>query len=189
MSPSAAQSILVLGGAYAGLAAVKYLQEKIAEGADSLPVLAPAITILDERDGVCMFPPLIFVCCGGGRLIEADHTVGTPLAHTSAKVSRKAWKPYTQIDYLQRENVRVLRGKVENVDPTQKIATYLPADAQESRTLKYDYLIVSTGIRRPWPVVPKAKGFEEFLGDAHRHISRIQNSEERIVVVGGGKFI
>lgn len=63
MSPIAAPHILVLGGAYAGLAAVKLLQEQItgavpdAEVQETLPVPAPTITVLDERDGVCTYIP------------------------------------------------------------------------------------------------------------------------------------
>lgn len=98
----------------------------------------------------------------------------------------KAWMLYSNIPYLQKDNIRVLRGKVDGVDCATKTATYTPADSATTRTLKYDYLIVATGIRRPWPVVPIAKTREQYLLDAARNIAKIENSKERIVVIGGG---
>lgn len=57
MSPTAAQHILVLGGAYAGLAAVMHLQQQFfpdkTPAIEPTPDPIPMITVLDERDGVC----------------------------------------------------------------------------------------------------------------------------------------
>ena len=74
------------------------------------------------------------------------------------------------------------------MDCGTKTATYTPVDGEGEKTLRYDYLIVGTGIRRPWPVVPSATSFEGYKKDAGRYIERIEKSEERIVVIGGGEL-
>lgn len=176
-----AKHILIVGGAYGGLSALITLQ-RILSGAPhqpgpynlpsvtGLPRTPPRITLLDERDGIY-------------------HTVGTPLVHTSpdiATTAPRAWKKYADIPYLK--DVTVVHGRVENVDPERKEVVYTMASSgsEKPMTMSYDYLVCATGLKRAWPVQPRATTKEDFLKDVKSLVGELVDGTERIVVVGGG---
>lgn len=74
------------------------------------------------------------------------------------------------------------------VDPSTRTATVLDAATQEPRSLTYDYLVVSTGLRRAWPAVPQSLRRKQYLLEAGAHIDRVRNhaAADGVVVVGGG---
>lgn len=129
----------------------------------------PRITLMDTKDGFF-------------------HTVGAPLAHSSEDYVTKAWIQYSSIPELQRENVTILQGSAVKVDPARMAVTYMPEMKATVmlQTINYDYLVVASGLQRPWPVVPSAITKLQYSADAARQISNLANSEVGIVVVGGG---
>lgn len=198
--------ILVIGGAYGGLSVVTNLLNLIAGyhqlsspiqpspiDSDCKLQVKPRITILYERDGIF-------------------HTMGAPMAHTSRHFTSEAWMAYKDIKYLSNGNVKVLQGRVVNVDMASKIASYteIPArnESDSSKQLRstagqrlqidsadpvlatkfvpYDYLVVATGMQRAWPIVPRSLIKTCYVHDAEKHIGKLSDAK-RIVVVGGGK--
>jgi len=179
--PAEGKHIVIVGGAYAGLSAVISLQRILSGAAHqpgpynvatvpALPRARPRITLFDERDGIY-------------------HTVGTPLVHTSpdtAATASRAWKKYDDIPYLA--DVAVVHGRVDSVDPERRKLVYSAAAAgcEKLLTIGYDYLICATGIKRAWPVQPRATNKEDFLRDVERLVRELVDGHDRIVVVGGG---
>ncbi|RAL03198.1 NAD(P)/FAD-dependent oxidoreductase [Aspergillus ibericus CBS 121593] len=177
------QHVVILGGAYAGLSTALNLL-RICDGTFSYflkadgrghnlplprsPRNKPRITILDPRDGFY-------------------HAVGTPMAHTSKSYISKPWLQWDQIPELKRGGVSVVRGKAIKADPEAKTLVYLSGEPGElqQRSLDYDYLVVATGLRRPWPTVPMATTKAEFSAQAARYIEHLQ-SRNSIAVIGGG---
>lgn len=180
-TPAEGKHILIAGGAYSGLSTVIALQ-RILSGAThqpgpyniaavpTLPRARPRITLLDERDGIY-------------------HTVGTPLVHTSpdtAATASRAWKKYGDIPYLA--DVAVIHGRVDSVDPERRELVYSAAAAgcEKPLTIGYDYLVCATGIKRAWPVQPRAATKEDYLRDVESLVGELVDGRDRIVVVGGG---
>ncbi|PWY88390.1 FAD/NAD(P)-binding domain-containing protein [Aspergillus heteromorphus CBS 117.55] len=128
----------------------------------------PKITILDPRDGFY-------------------HTVGTPMAHTSRDFIPKPWRTWEEIPELKRESVSILKGAAVKVDPEAKSLLYVSGESEglQQKSLDYDYLVVATGLRRPWPTVPAATTKSEYSAQAQRYIDHLQQCKS-IVVIGGG---
>lgn len=87
---------------------------------------------------------------------------------------------------LKTPKITIVQGKATNVDPSSKRATVLEAATQEPRDLDYDYLVVATGLRRAWPVVPQSLRRKQYLLEAGAHISAVTDAPAGVVVVGGG---
>jgi NADH dehydrogenase FAD-containing subunit len=120
------------------------------------------------------------------------HTVGAPLAHTSRDYIPKAWRKFEDFEELGRSNVDIVQGKVIKADPASMTVTYTTPNGfhgdNGAEVLHYDYLVVATGTRRPWPIVPIACTKSQYVQDAMKHIGSLERSERGIVVVGGGLF-
>ncbi|PYH94735.1 FAD/NAD(P)-binding domain-containing protein [Aspergillus ellipticus CBS 707.79] len=194
------QHVVILGGAYAGLSTALNLLRicdgtisqygKMGEGKPGKrdgrgrggkrglgrqkmelprpPRLMPKITILDPRDGFY-------------------HLVGTPMAHTSRDFIPKAWRTWEEIPELKRQSVSVLKGAAVKVDPEAKSLLYVSDESEglQQKSLDYDYLVVATGLRRPWPTVPVATTKSEYSAQAQRYIDHLQTCNS-VAVIGGG---
>lgn len=113
--------------------------------------------------------------------------MGAPLAHTLESFSAEAWRQLSTIKLISKGDVKVLQGTVTNVDMGHKKVHYFSRSSQDpKREVEYDYLVVATGMRRAFPIVPKALGKEEYLQDAIGNIEELTSSE-KIVIVGGGR--
>ncbi|KAI3392537.1 hypothetical protein diail_5548 [Diaporthe ilicicola] len=137
--------VLILGGCYGGLSAALNLldlSEGPAERTGSGPdgKIPIELTIVDEKDG----------------FYDA--------------YAAKAWVNYEDIPALKTPKLTVVQGKVTSVDPSSKRAMVLEAATQSPRELAYDYLVVATGLRRAWPVVPLS------LLEAGTHISAVRDA-------------
>lgn len=116
--------------------------------------------------------------------------MGAPLAHTAKGFVGKAWKKFDDIPALKRPNVRILRGTATGVDIGKKSVTFKNILSQnEEASVGYDYLVVATGSRRVWPIVPRALDKKTYMQDAKEHIESIDSTDGSIVVIGGGKFV
>ncbi|RAL08235.1 NAD(P)/FAD-dependent oxidoreductase [Aspergillus homomorphus CBS 101889] len=179
------QHVVVLGGAYAGLSmALNLLRicdgtigsfrrgSKGGRGGQSMtpqaPQMMPKITILDPRDGFY-------------------HAVGTPMAHTTKSYIDQPWRTWDQIPELKRHSVSILKGTAVRADPRSKRLLYLSheSSSQDQHVLDYDYLVVATGLRRPWPTIPVAATKAEYAVQAGRYIDRLQKCNS-VVIIGGG---
>jgi len=100
----------------------------------------------------------------------------------------KAWVRFNDIAALCRPDVGIIQGRATNVDCDKKTATVVLVGGQEVVKLQYDYLIVASGLRRVWPVVPQSLRRKQYLFEAGGHIKTVSDAPHGVVVVGGGTF-
>lgn len=203
---SIAPHIVIVGGAYAGLSALNSLVS-LSEGKghpegkkrgfpqgdsgrstgfesppneatkrtaapDGAPSRAlktkPRYTILDERDGFY-------------------HTVGAPLGQISAPFAREFWVRFDEILTTKPdEDIEFIHGSAIALDMESKILTVSPANSPaEMQNLSYDFLIIASGMRRKWPVVPRAFDYDSYIRDVEDWERELRQCN-RIVLVGGG---
>lgn len=118
--------------------------------------------------------------------IPQDHLIGSPLALADDTYAAKAWVRFDDIPALRSPKITMIQGKATGVDPASKRATILETATQSPRDLAYDYLVVATGLRRAWPVVPQSLYRKQYLTEAGSHISAVTDAPAGVVVVGGG---
>ncbi|KAM3067061.1 hypothetical protein ACMFMG_011734 [Clarireedia jacksonii] len=125
------------------------------------------ITIVDERDGFF-------------------HSIGAPLAHISPGKTKMMWKVYQGFSELNRPEIDLVQGTVTSIDSANQTMTYQDPEGR-SQPLDYDYVILSSGLRHPWPIIPRSRNFSSYLSDASTFAERIVRAEKiGVVVIGGG---
>ncbi|KAJ1709095.1 disulfide oxidoreductase [Aspergillus flavus] len=124
------------------------------------------ITVVNERDGFF-------------------HSVGAPLTHISPAETSVMWKVYKGFSELSRPVIDFVQGTVISIDPTRQVMRYQDLEGR-SQHLKYDYILISSGLRRPWPIVPRSRHFRSYLSDASTFIEKIIEAEKLGVVIVGG---
>lgn len=87
---------------------------------------------------------------------------------------------------VQTPKISLIQGSAKHVDMANKRATVLEVATQAERHLTYDYLVVGTGLRRVWPVVPQSLLRKQYLAEAGAHIRAVGGAPDGVVVVGGG---
>ena len=112
--------------------------------------------------------------------------------------AEKAWVKYEDIAALRPsssssgdeddgKNIRVLHGSVQSVDTQQKVASFVArGGGTQTAKLHYDYLVAASGLRRAWPVSPRALRRKQYLSEAAGHIRKVTTGRHGVVVVGGG---
>lgn len=190
--------VLVIGGCYGGLSAALnlldlcngkqsratlYLPDESAELRPKFPV---EIKIVDERDGYCKDAGRPIYRSHDPLTIIADHLIGSPLALASEEFADKAWKKYKDIPALKAPAVSFLQGRATRVDSDRKVAVITDTLSGKESEESYDYLIVSTGLRRDWPTVPQSLRRKQYLAEAAAHIRAARSARECAVVIGGG---
>jgi NADH dehydrogenase FAD-containing subunit len=115
------------------------------------------------------------------------HTMGAPLAHTCSTFAREAWLPFSDMNILSSKNVMFVQGIAKSIEMEMKVASFTAPGSDTEQKIPYDYLVVATGTKRDFPIVPKASRKQDYLKDADRHIGFLENAG-KIVVVGGGSF-
>jgi NADH dehydrogenase FAD-containing subunit len=108
------------------------------------------------------------------------------LALADEAYAHKCWVKYGELAALKTPKITMIQGKATKVYPSSKRVTILETAAQTPRNLAYDYLVVATGLRRVWPVVPQSLHRKQYLGEAGAHISAVSGARDGVVVVGGG---
>lgn len=114
-----------------------------------------------------------------------DHTIGSPLALASDTYSAKAWTKYADIPAVQHAAVRTVQGSVTHLDCATKTATIVDARGHSS-TVRYDYAICCSGLRREHPTVPQSLFRDKYLAECKEHIDSVRDATESIVIIGGG---
>ncbi|KAK9693592.1 hypothetical protein K7432_013854 [Basidiobolus ranarum] len=158
--------ILVAGGNYAGLNAIKYLYTHLLapkdyDGSEQAPPNQNVrITLVDRRDG--------FV-----------HFIGMTRGLTEPDFGEKLWVPYSSVPWLSHPSITVRNGIIKEVTANNvKIA-----DSEEE--ISFDYLIMALGQSRGTPIGVSASTKGEFVKELLKHHHDIKNSKS-VVVVGGG---
>ena len=62
----------------------------------------------------------------------------------------------------------------------------VPHGTEDAKWFSYDYLVVGTGLRRVFPVVPQSLDREQYLSEAQVHIRAVGAAKHGVVVIGGG---
>lgn len=111
--------------------------------------------------------------------------MGSPLSNVCRSFSREAWLEYKDIEYLKHDTVQVRRGRAQDINTSERTATYLdPFNAVH--TISYDILVLAIGTHRPWPVAPTACTKAQYLNHSDTHAARLEAASS-VAVVGGGK--
>ncbi|KAJ5482529.1 hypothetical protein N7475_001341, partial [Penicillium sp. IBT 31633x] len=173
--------IVVLGGSYAGISAVQNMLGLL-EGRglrpspipqrvpELLPTVKPSITVLDRRDGFF-------------------HTMGSLLALTSRTYAESAWQPYRDLPSFTNGGVNIVHGEATRVDVKNKTITYNSQATDfggASKEMPYDYLIVTTGLDRSWPITPVCPTKHEYMAHTDKYARELQEVHGDIIIVGGG---
>ncbi|RGP77722.1 hypothetical protein FLONG3_4181 [Fusarium longipes] len=170
--------VLIIGGSYAGLSAAlnlvdlhRGLQPRQSREPciqqDQLPNCDIEISIVDERDGFY-------------------HLVGSPLALFDKEYAEKSWIKFEDIPEIRRRLIKNIQGAVTEVDYDKKKALVIDRVTKTQSTQSYDILVAASGLRRTWPIAPRARTKEEFLNDVMHHASSFQDTPRGVVVIGGG---
>lgn len=99
-----------------------------------------------------------------------------------------SWLRYRALWRLKRKELSIRHGSVRAIHPDALSATFVDYDDDNKETtLYYDYLLLATGSRREWPIVPKANSSKSYVIDAQKHIAGIELAKSSTVaVIGGG---
>lgn len=119
---------------------------------------------------------------------KTDHLIGSPKALSCDKFAPKSWTCFSDIPALKAPNMEFVRGSVTAINPELKNAQILDLQSQETRHEPYDYLVAASGLRRVFPTVPQSLKRDEFLEEAKMHKECVQNAQDGIVIIGGGRF-
>lgn len=95
---------------------------------------------------------------------------------------------FEDIPALRSPSVSYIQGSVKHIEAGQRVATIENTVSEETYMESYDYLIVASGLRRVWPVVPQSLTKKTFLFETSEEIHAVKNSTGGVVVVGGGEF-
>jgi NADH dehydrogenase FAD-containing subunit len=107
----------------------------------------------------------------------------------SEEFADKAWKKYDEIPALQSPEISFTQGRATAVDCERKIAVITDTLTGVKSKEQYDYLIVSTGLRRDWPTIPQALRKKEYLAETTGHARAARSARECAVVIGGGILV
>ncbi|TVY62315.1 Oxidoreductase ptaL, partial [Lachnellula suecica] len=114
------------------------------------------------------------------------HLIGSPLALALEAYCEMAWTKFQDIPALGAKEISHVQGSVMKIDMVNKIAKIANPRAGEEFEDSYDYLVVSSGLRRAWPVVLQSREKIFYLSEASGDIIAVTQARERVVVVGGG---
>lgn len=97
------------------------------------------------------------------------------------------WKSYRGFSKLNRLDITFIQGTVASLDCQNQEITYCDSEGA-SQKLPFDYVVISTGLRRRWPIVPRAKDSTSYVKDAFFYTETISRANRLgVVVVGGGR--
>lgn len=83
----------------------------------------------------------------------------------------------------------MIQGSAKEIDCEKKVARIVNKAIDREYEESYDYLIVASGLRRTWPVVPQSLKREDYLSEALGHVDAVTKARECVAVIGGGTFL
>lgn len=190
-------NILVVGGAYAGLATIRSLADHFRErqkqpNAAYTQKMAP---ILDSRRKLT----ITLVEPRAGLL----NIIGIPKAAVDSKFAPSQFVPWLDLENLAFDKivsndprvepsssknnddfeVNFVHGKVTYLD--ERKAQYVLNNSSEKAIIDFDYVVYAAGRNRGWPVTPDAHNMEVYLEEMAR--SEAQIAENSVIsVIGAG---
>ncbi|KAJ1801503.1 hypothetical protein LPJ59_000223 [Coemansia sp. RSA 2399] len=156
--------IVVAGGNYAGLNAVRHLYATLL--APTKSTAAPdasqpnvEITLIDKRDGFL-------------------HYIGITRGFTEPEYGDRLWVPYASVPWLQHPCVSVCHDTIAKI-------TSSSVDLASGTQVPFDYLVIALGETRAAPVGTEATTKEQFIRELDKVHRQIKGSRT-VAVVGGG---
>lgn len=125
--------------------------------------------------------------------------MGSPKVLTASTVAQSSWARYTAIGHkYQFDNLHWIQGRPLSIDSKERLLYWnkpsitspgmkASPDRSTCNVLEYDFLVIATGMRRQYPVVPKALTQEQNFEDYASLRGHIEQAANPIVVIGGGK--
>ena len=95
---------------------------------------------------------------------------------------------FDDLPAVQAPNINLVQGSVQDVNCESKVATVATHEGGVSK-LGYDFLVVASGLRRVWPVVPQSLKKKQYLLEAGDHIRSVSDFRHGVAVVGGGEYM
>lgn len=82
--------------------------------------------------------------------------------------------------------IKHIQGAVTEVDCVKKKAVIVDEATKTRMIQSYDILVAASGLRRAWPIAPRAKTKQEFLSHIVQHTESFEDASRGVVIVGGG---
>ncbi|KAJ1939434.1 hypothetical protein GGF37_004401, partial [Kickxella alabastrina] len=159
--------IVVAGGNYAGLNAVKYLYASLLAAPPNEPVNTAArnthITMIDRRDG--------FI-----------HYIGITRGLTEPDYGAQLWTPYSDASWLKHPSITFHQATVTEIT-ANSVAT-ITANG-ESSTIPFDYIIIALGEGRFAPIGMGSLTKIDFITRLDSTYQKIAAADS-VAVIGGG---
>ncbi|KIW00386.1 uncharacterized protein PV09_08095 [Verruconis gallopava] len=192
--------VVVVGGAYAGLAALNSLislsnghghpagKKRPAAPAGSAhamsgPPRGPPLEAPDVSRALRIKPRYTLLDVRDGFY----HSVGAPLGQISPSHGREFWVKYDEIMRTKyaSDPVDFVQGSAFALDTASKTLRYRPTGKSVDQTLSYDFLVVASGMSREWPILPRSLDYDTYVSDTESFENELKPCS-RIVLVGGG---
>ncbi|KAG7666020.1 uncharacterized protein J8A68_000450 [[Candida] subhashii] len=180
-------NILVVGGAYAGLATISALKTHLSQRLASVEKPKKiSITLVEPRNGLL-------------------NILGIPKAIVDTEFAKTQFVPFNQLkdfkftnilskekfqdDFFMQDNpylqFNYVHGLVTYLDSEK--AQYLLNNDQEGERgiIEFDYVIMATGRDRNWPTTPRASTFDLFVEEMSKSKNDIATTKT-ISVIGAG---
>ncbi|KAI5955221.1 hypothetical protein KGF54_001782 [Candida jiufengensis] len=196
-------NILVIGGSYAGLSAIRALQlnltSKLKELKQTNSQKKISITLIEPRNG---FLNILGIpkCIVDLKFSETQYIPFNKLDHLrfnhiisnnqkfddSWYVNNlEEWSNFIEINYVQGEctflDTTIAKYKLNTTTPEQED----PKIENLIGEIEYDFVIMASGRDRNWPTTPKSQTFEIFQNEMSNAYNKISEAET-ISVIGAG---
>lgn len=197
-------NVLIVGGSYAGLSAVKAFKKTMIEriaatktsGLDT-EFKKISITLLEPRAGllnVLGIPKAIVDSEFAKTQFVPFHQLLSLTFDNTISTNDKVYEDITRAHNEQPDSnldigleFTYIQGKVEHVSETS--ATYkLVDEGEESKehfSIGFDYVVLACGRDRSWPVTPDAYNLDSFMGEMEKARNEIVLAE-KISIIGAG---
>lgn len=98
------------------------------------------------------------------------------------------WIRYSEFSRLKRQDVKIVQGAALKINTDCREVLYTNNEVTQ-QALRFDYLILATGICPQWPVSSDATEKISFVDDVSKYAEDIRAARERgVAVIGGGMF-
>ncbi|ABN66427.2 predicted protein [Scheffersomyces stipitis CBS 6054] len=180
-------NILIVGGAYAGLAAINQFRKRLDSNFSDSNDKKISLTLVEPRAGFL-------------------NILGIPKCIVNPEFARNQYITFERFPYLQFDKVYsidkkmqqqlqeertkpqpfeldFIHGKINYLD--EKSATFTLTGGKEKSKIDFDYVILASGRSRQWPSTPNAFNIEYFMkemNDTHKKISE----SNTISIIGAG---
>ncbi|ODV80641.1 FAD/NAD(P)-binding domain-containing protein [Suhomyces tanzawaensis NRRL Y-17324] len=194
-------NVLVVGGAYAGLAAVKSLKKHFLERSSD-PLYSTALASKSPKISITLVEPR------SGFL----NIIGIPKAFVDTEFANTQYVPLDQLHQLTFDRIVSNDGptadslaKVHAASPSSNkdagieltyvhgrvtelgtnSATYALNQSQETATIAFDYVILASGRNRSWPTTPEAYTSQFYLDEMRAFKEKVA-SHHTVSIIGAG---